>query len=150
VRAFLGMGSNLGDSRRLLRDAVKALGESVTAVSPLYRTEPVGGPPGQPSYLNVVVELDTTLTPRELLGVCQALEAGAGREPGERWGPRTLDVDILLVDDLRVNEPDLVLPHPRMHERRFVMAPLADVAPDVVPPGWEERVEGFVERVGKL
>ena len=150
MRAFLGMGSNLGDSRALLQAAVHALGDEVVAVSPLYETEPVGGPPGQQHYLNIVVEMNTTRTPRELLDRCHALEAAAGRTRGERWGPRTLDVDILLVDDLEVDEPDLVVPHPRMRERRFVMAPLADLAPEVVAPDWEDRVEGSVVRVGKL
>ena len=123
------MGSNLGDSRRLLRDALDVLGDRGVAVSPLYETEPVGGPPGQQDYLNLVVELDTDQTPRELLGLCRRLEAAAGRVRAERWAPRTLDVDILLVGGLRVDEPDLVVPHPRMYERRFVMAPLADLAP---------------------
>jgi 2-amino-4-hydroxy-6-hydroxymethyldihydropteridine diphosphokinase len=144
------MGSNLGDSRAVLRDAVAALGEEVVAVSPLYETEPVGGPPGQPRYLNIVVELDTDRPPRELLERCRGLERAAGRTRGERWGPRTLDVDILLVDELVVDEPDLVVPHPRMEERRFVMAPLADLAPDLVAPDWEDRVAGSVARVGKL
>jgi len=150
MRAFLGMGSNLGDSRALLQAAVHSLGDEVVAVSPLYETEPVGGPPGQQHYLNIVVEMNTTRTPRELLDRCRALEAAAGRTRGERWGPRTLDVDILLVDDLEVDEPGLVVPHPRMRERRFVMAPLADLAPEVVAPDWEDRVEGSVVRVGKL
>jgi 2-amino-4-hydroxy-6-hydroxymethyldihydropteridine diphosphokinase len=150
VRAFLGMGSNLGDSRRLLRDALDVLGDRVVAVSPLYETEPVGGPPGQQDYLNLVVELDTDQTPRELLGTCRRLEAAAGRVRAERWAPRTLDVDILLVGELRVDEPDLVVPHPRMYERRFVMAPLAELAPELVPPDWQDRVEGSVRRVGKL
>lgn len=150
MRAFLGMGSNLGDSRRLLRDAIDALGDGVVAVSPLYETQPVGGPPGQQNYLNLVVELETDQTPRQLLGLCRRLETAAGRVRAERWGPRTLDVDILLVGDLRVDEPDLVVPHPRMHERRFVMAPLADLAPELVPRDWEHRVEGSVRRAGKL
>jgi 2-amino-4-hydroxy-6-hydroxymethyldihydropteridine diphosphokinase len=150
VRAFLGMGSNLGDSRRLLRDALDGLGDDVVAVSPLYETEPVGGPPGQQDYLNIVVELDTDQTPRQLLGLCHRLEEAAGRVHAERWGPRTLDVDVLLVGELRVDEPDLVVPHPRMHERRFVMAPLADLAPELVPPGWQDRVEGSVRRAGTL
>lgn len=150
MRAFLGMGSNLGDSRRVLRDAVDTLGDSVVAVSPLYETEPVGGPPGQQDYLNLVVELDTEQTPRQLLGLCRRLEAAAGRVRVERWGPRTLDVDILIVGELRVDEPDLVVPHPRMHERRFVMAPLADLAPELVPPDWQDRVEGSVRRAGSL
>jgi 2-amino-4-hydroxy-6-hydroxymethyldihydropteridine diphosphokinase len=150
MRTFLGMGSNQGDSRALLRHAVDALGPEVVAVSPLYETDPVGGPPGQRRYLNLVVELDTAQSPRDLLGRCQGLERAAGRVRGERWGPRTLDVDILLVDDLEVDEPDLVVPHPRMHERRFVMAPLADLAPELVAPDWEDRVVGSAVRVGKL
>src|SRR5438067_8954934 len=144
------MGSNLGGSRRLLRDALEAIGDRVVAVSPLYETEPVGGPPGQPSYLNVVVELDTDQTPRELLGLARRLEAAAGRVRAERWDSRTLDVDVLLVGDMKVDEPDLVVPHPRMHERRFVMAPLADLAPELVPPDWEDRVEGSVRCAGSL
>jgi 2-amino-4-hydroxy-6-hydroxymethyldihydropteridine diphosphokinase len=150
VRAFLGMGSNLGDSRAHLRQAVHALGAEVVAVSPVYETEPVGGPPDQRRYLNIVVELETDDPPRRLLERCHALEAAAGRVRAERWGPRTLDVDILLVDDLEVHEADLVVPHPRMWERRFVVAPLADLAPELVPPDREAGVEGSVVRVGKL
>ena len=100
--------------------------------------------------MNLVVELDTVLAPRELLGVAQRLETAAGRERGERWGPRTLDVDVLLVDDLTVDEPDLVVPHPRLWERRFVLAPLADLAPELVPPDWEARVAGEVHPVGRI
>ena len=149
VRAFLGLGSNLGDREQHLRDAIHTLGTSVVAVSPVYETEPVGGPP-QANYLNVVVELATDLSPRELLGVCHRLEAAAHRVRTERWGPRTLDVDILLMDGVAVDEPDLQIPHPRMHERRFVMAPLADLAPELVPEDWERRVEGSVRRAGNL
>jgi 2-amino-4-hydroxy-6-hydroxymethyldihydropteridine diphosphokinase len=149
VRAFLGLGSNLGDRRRYLAEAVASL-SGVVGVSPVYETEPVGGPGGQGSYLNLVVELDTTLTPRELLGVCHRLEAAAGRVREERWGPRTLDVDVLLVDDLRLDDPDLQVPHPRMYERNFVMAPLADLAPDVVARDWRQRADGRVEKLGPL
>jgi 2-amino-4-hydroxy-6-hydroxymethyldihydropteridine diphosphokinase len=130
-RAFLGLGSNLGDRRAHLRRAVAALGE-VAAVSGLYETDPVGGPPGQGPYLNLVVELATGAGPRRLLERARELEAGAGRVRGERWGPRTLDVDVLLVGDLVVDEPDLVVPHPRMWERGFVLAPLAELAPELV------------------
>ena len=143
------MGSNLGDRRRYLREAVDSL-DGVVAVSPLYETEPVGGPEGQQPYLNIVVELDTDLSPRDLLTLCHRLEGAAGRVRGERWGPRTLDVDVLLVGDLTVDEPDLVVPHPRMWERRFVIAPLADIAPDLVPENWGDRVVGNVERAGTL
>lgn len=148
-RAFLGLGSNLGDREATLRDAVAALPD-VVAVSPVYETEPVGGPPGQPRYLNLVVELRTALSPRDLLDLAHALEQAAGRVRVERDGPRTLDVDVLLVGDLTVDEPDLVVPHPRLHERRFVVRPLADIAPDVVDEGWQEQAEGEVRRVGTL
>lgn len=130
-RAFLGLGSNLGDREKHLRDAIAAM-DDVVAVSPVYETDPVGGPEQGP-YLNVVVELDTVRTPRELLEVCRDLETRAERVRAERWGPRTLDVDVLIVGELTVDEPDLVVPHPRLWERAFVLIPLADVAPDLVP-----------------
>ena len=131
ARAFLALGSNLGDREAYIRDAVAAMPD-VVAMSEIYETEPVG-PEGQGPYLNAVVELDTDLTPRELLELCQRLEAAAGRVRAERWGPRTLDVDVLLVGDLAVDEPDLIVPHPRMWERDFVLRPLADLAPELVP-----------------
>lgn len=142
MRAFLGLGSNLGDRAAQLRHAVERM-PGVVAVSPLYETDPVGGPEQGP-YLNAVVELDTDLSPRELLELCRRLEADAARVRGERWGPRTLDVDVLLVGDLVVDEPDLQVPHPRMYERRFVLAPLADLAPELVPPERLEAAEGDV------
>lgn len=147
-RAFLSLGSNMGDSWTLLRDAVDSL-DSVVAVSPVYRTEPVGGPEQDP-FLNIVVELDTDLGPRELLGVCHRLESAADRVRTVRWGPRTLDVDIIWIDGVTVDEPDLQIPHPRMRARRFVMAPLADLAPDLAGDDWAEVVEGRVERIGAL
>jgi dihydroneopterin aldolase/2-amino-4-hydroxy-6-hydroxymethyldihydropteridine diphosphokinase len=150
-RAFLGLGANLGERERTLREAVAALPD-VVAVSPVYETEPVGGPAGQPPYLNLVVELATARPPRELLSVAHRLEAAAGRDrTGEqRHGPRALDVDVLWVEGERVEEPDLVVPHPRMGERRFVLAPLSDLAPDVVPAGWEQQAAGSVRRLGTL
>jgi 2-amino-4-hydroxy-6-hydroxymethyldihydropteridine diphosphokinase len=102
------------------------------AVSGVYETDPVGGPPGQGAYLNCVVELRTTRTPRELLALAQSAEAAAQRVREERWGPRTLDVDVLLVGEEVVDEADLVVPHPRMWERGFVLVPLADLAPELV------------------
>jgi len=151
MRAFLGLGSNLGDRWQHLRDAVVSLDSvGLVMVSAVYETEPVGGPAGQEHYLNVVVELDTDLSPRELLGVCRRLEGAAGRVRVERWGARTLDVDLLWIDGVAVDDPDLQVPHPRMWERRFVMAPLADLAPDLVPADWNERSEGRVEMVGHL
>jgi len=137
VRAYLGLGSNLGDRRAHLRAAVGALPD-VVAVSPVYETTPVGGPPGQAPYLNLVVALETTMSPRDLLDAARCLETAAGRVRTEVDGPRTLDVDVLLVGDLTVDEPDLVVPHPRMWRRRFVLAPLADLA------------DGEVTRLGPL
>ena len=107
ARAFLGLGSNLGDQWALLREAVGSL-TGVVAVSPVYRTEPMGGPGGQQPYLNLVVELDTELTPRELLGVCHRLESAADRIRVERWGPRTLDVDILWMDGVVLDRKSVV------------------------------------------
>jgi 2-amino-4-hydroxy-6-hydroxymethyldihydropteridine diphosphokinase len=147
-RAYLGMGSNLGDRLGYLREALAAL-DDVAAVSPVYETAPVGGPPQGP-YLNVVVALDTARTPRQLLGECRRLEERAGRRRTVRFGPRTLDVDVLLVGDEQVDEPDLVVPHPRLWERRFVLAPLADLAPDLVPPGALAAAGGAVRRAGTL
>jgi 2-amino-4-hydroxy-6-hydroxymethyldihydropteridine diphosphokinase len=133
-RAFLALGSNLGDRDRYLADAITGIPD-VVAVSPIYETGPVGGSTSQGPYLNAVVELDTERSPRELLEVCRRLETAAGRvrDPDDRFGPRTLDVDVLLVGDLTVDEPDLEVPHPRMWERAFVLIPLADLAPDLVP-----------------
>jgi 2-amino-4-hydroxy-6-hydroxymethyldihydropteridine diphosphokinase len=130
VRAFLGLGSNLGDRRRYLADAIAGLPD-VVAVSPLYETDPVGGPPGQGPFLNCVVELQTSLDAYALLEVARAAEAAARRVREERWGPRTLDVDVLLVGDERVDDDELTVPHPRMWERAFVLFPLADLAPEI-------------------
>jgi len=149
VRALLGLGSNLGDRRELLREAVASL-NGVVGVSQMYETEPVGGPGGQGPFLNIVVELDTELSPRALLGVCHRLESAANRVRTERWGPRTLDVDILWHEQGPVDEPDLVVPHPRMHARRFVMVPMLELAPDLVPDDWQDRAEGHVIELGPL
>jgi len=149
VRAFLGLGSNLGDRAGYLRGAVGALHDLVAASS-VYETEPVGGPAHQPPYLNMVVELATADSPRQLLERCRRLEAAAGRVRAERWGPRTLDVDVLLVDDLVVAEDDLVVPHPRLWDRRFVVEPLAELAPELVPPAALRRAGGGVRKLGRL
>jgi 2-amino-4-hydroxy-6-hydroxymethyldihydropteridine diphosphokinase len=144
-RAFLGLGSNQGDRAAYLRLAVEGLPD-VVAVSPVYETSPVGGPSGQGAYLNAVVELRTALDPRQLLGRAHELEAAAGRAREVRFGPRTLDVDVLLVGDWTVDEPDLRVPHPRLWSRRFVLAPLADLAPELVPPDRLAAAEGEVRR----
>ena len=154
-RAFIGLGSNLGDRRAHLRAAVDQLEAAgdVVAVSPLYETEPVGGPPDQQDYLNLVVELRTADSPRILLERCRALETSAHRdrsETAERWGPRTLDADLLWVEGEHVDDSDLTVPHPRMWERRFVLAPLADLAPDLVTETQLAAAGGDVVRVGNL
>ncbi len=149
VRAFLGLGSNLGDRRAYLRDAVAKLPD-VAAVSPVYETDPVGGPPGQGAYLNCVVELWTSRTPRELLVVAQSAEAGAQRLRVERWGPRTLDVDVLLVGDEKVDEPDLIVPHPRMWGRGFVLVPLGDLAPELIVGHLTSELARGVRAAGNL
>ena len=149
TRAFLGLGSNLGDRVAYLRAAVAAAPD-VIAVSPVYETDPVGGPDDQGAYLNLVLELDSTLGARGLLEVCHRLEAVAGRVREVRWGPRTLDVDVLWVEGETVTDPDLVVPHPRMRERRFVLAPLADLAPDLVSTEDVVRAGGEVRLLGAL
>ena len=148
TRAFLGLGSNLGDRRALLDAAVDRLvAVGLVRVSPFYETDPVGGPE-QGAFLNCVAELDTDLSARQLLAVCARLEAAAERVRVERWGPRTLDVDVLWVDGVTVDEPDLVVPHPRLWSRRFVLAPLRDLAPDLVAEAQVEAAEGDVRRLG--
>ncbi len=151
-RALLGLGSNMGDRVEYLRAAVAAIPD-VVAVSDAYETDPVGGVEQDP-FLNVVVELDTARTPHELLEVCRERERDAERVRTVRWGPRTLDVDVLWVDGETVDDPpELLVPHPRMFERAFVLVPLADLAPDVVPDGYDvvtaATAEG-VRNVGRL
>jgi 2-amino-4-hydroxy-6-hydroxymethyldihydropteridine diphosphokinase len=136
--ALVALGSNLGDRRTILDGAIEALGETpgviVRSVSSYHETEPVGGPPGQRPFLNAAAALETTLSPREFLGVLQAIENRFGRVRTVRWGERTLDLDLILFDDAVIDEPDLVVPHPRFAGRRFVLAPLAEIASDAVDP----------------
>src|SRR5690242_16631519 len=136
VTAYIGLGSNLGDRRDSLERAVSALrqtpGVRVVRVSSFYETEPVGGPPGQPMFLNAAAELATDLGPEALLQVLLDVEQALGRVRSEHWGPRTIDLDSLLYGDLALSGPRLTVPHPRMHERRFVLQPLAEIAPQAV------------------
>ncbi|HEX3839923.1 MAG TPA: 2-amino-4-hydroxy-6-hydroxymethyldihydropteridine diphosphokinase [Acidimicrobiales bacterium] len=156
VRAFLGLGSNLGDRWSHLRRAVDQLRAGsavpVTAVSPVYETEPIGGPEEQGPYLNLVVELAvaSTVDPYRILEECRRLEAAAGRVRTVRWGPRTLDVDVVWIDGVTVDDPELTIPHPRWRERRFVLVPLADLAPDLVDQAAIETAGGEVTEVGTL
>lgn len=139
VRAYLGVGSNLNDPAAQVRQAFRALAElsacRLIACSPLYRSAPLGGPPDQPDYVNAVVALDTALSAEALLDALQAIENQQGRVRTLRWGPRTLDLDILLYGSRQCADPQLTLPHPRLQERDFVLYPLCDVAPDLILPG---------------
>ncbi len=136
--AYIALGSNLGDRREYLERALQALRQSagivVTRVSPVYETEPVGGPAGQGRYLNAAAELTTDLGARQLMAALLAIEQGLGRVRAERDGPRTIDLDLLLYDQQVIDEPGLKVPHPRLHERSFVLRPLADIAPYAVHP----------------
>ena len=138
VRAFVGLGSNLGDRRAFLTAAVRDLPNKV-AVSGVYKTAPIGGP-AQGPFLNLVVEMRTSVGPYDLLAICQQLEASAGRARTERWGPRTLDVDVLLYGEFELDDTELTIPHPRMNERAFVLYPLAELAPELLPSRWRETV----------
>ena len=156
VRAFLGLGSNLGDRWAHLRRAVDQLRAGsrapVTAVSRVYETEPMGGPDEQGPYLNLVVELAVApgADPYGLLEECRRLEAAAGRVRAARWGPRTLDADLLWIDGVIMDDPELTVPHPRWRQRRFVLAPLAELAPDLVGQAALDASGGEVAVVGTL
>ena len=148
--AYLSLGSNLGDRARWLRLGVDVVAETDECrISAVYETAPVGGPTQGP-FLNLVVELETSATPRALLERCRRAEAAAGRVRDVRFGPRTLDADVLLVDDLVVADADLEVPHPRMYERRFVLEPLAELAPHLVETEVLDRAVGEVVRLGTL
>lgn len=133
TRAYVGVGANLGDRRATIERAI-ALLPGVVAVSELRETEPVGVV-DQPPFLNGAVALETALSPRELLDTLLAVERALGRERRERWGPRLLDLDLLLHGDATIDEPGLTVPHPRLHVRRFALEPLADLDPVLEIPG---------------
>lgn len=138
---YLGLGSNLGDRAGYLFRAVEAIDrlERIRChrVSDFYETEPVGGPPDQRPFINAAAEIETVLNPATLLERLQNVEQDLGRPPPprqQRWGPRVVDIDVLLYDDLVFSVSGLTVPHPRMHERWFVLRPLVDLAPEVVHP----------------
>ena len=146
--AFIALGSNLGDPERKVRQGLAALADlprtRVAAASSLYRSAPLG-PAGQPDFVNAVAQLSTGLAPQALLAALLAVERRFGRERSFPNAPRTLDLDLLLYDAQSIDEPGLAVPHPRMHRRAFVLAPLIEIAPDCVIPGigpaadWLER-----------
>ena len=133
--AYIGIGSNVGDRVANCLQAIESLAEAgrIVSVSSLYYTEPVGFKP-QEDFINAVVALETDRPPADLLAVCHAIEERLERRRTVRWGPRTIDLDILLYGDLVMNQPDLVIPHPLMAARKFVLAPLVEIAPDAVHP----------------
>jgi 2-amino-4-hydroxy-6-hydroxymethyldihydropteridine diphosphokinase len=140
MRAVLSLGSNLGNSAEILSSAAEALNEvsEVIALSSFYQTRPEGGPP-QPDFINAVIIIETNLEPEELLLVAQAIEGAHGRERNEntvRWGPRFLDIDFIKCDEMLVNSPDLTIPHPRAHEREFVLRPWNEIDPAATLPGF--------------
>lgn len=135
VVVYIGLGSNVGDKRANCMRAVELLrcAGNVAKVSSFYLTEPVGYL-DQPDFINAAIEMNTSLSPSGLLSACKGIEAGMGRGAGIRWGPRVIDIDILLYGDMVINTPDLIVPHPMMTGRRFVLAPLAEIAGAVTHP----------------
>ena len=147
AQVYLGFGGNLGDVRSTLAGVHAALpGEGLLVVrqAPLYRTPPMG-PPGQPDYLNTVLEVDTALAPLEVLAAVKRIEAALGRVPSVRWGPRALDLDVLLYGETTVDEPTLTVPHAGLTQRRFVLAPLCELAPELSLPGLGESVRSLLQ-----
>lgn len=136
--AYLGLGSNLGNRLAFLRGGRDSLLNRFDIVllraSAVYETTAVGGPPDNPPFLNAVLEIETSLSPRELLSACLAVEDEFGRTRPMAWAPRTLDIDLLLYGDAVIAETDLQVPHPRLHERTFVLTPLSDIAPELLHP----------------
>lgn len=140
MRAVLSLGSNLGNSAEILSSAAEALNEvsEVIALSSFYQTRPVGGPP-QPDFINAVIIIETNLEPEELLLVAQAIEGAHGRERNEntvKWGPRFLDIDLIKCDEMLIYSPELTIPHPRAHEREFVLRPWSEIDPAATLPGF--------------
>lgn len=145
---FLGLGSNIGDREAQIGLAVEELSRHPEIVlrrtSALYETEPVGYK-AQPPFLNAVAELDTRLTAFELLETALAIEAKMGRKRQIHWGPRTIDLDILLYDNARIQSASLIVPHPRLQDRKFVLIPLMELAPDLLVPGTNKRIRDLLD-----
>ena len=153
-RVFIGVGSNEGDRLRHISESVRVLGAvhgvRLVQMATILETEPVGGPPQGP-YLNTVAEIDTTLDPHALLTQLQAIERQRGRKPStERWGPRPIDLDILLYDDRIINDLTLTIPHPRLHERRFVLDPLTQLAANLIHPTLQQSIASLYDHVAAL
>ena len=149
ITVYLALGTNLGDRAGNLRRALAALPPAFTveAVSPVYETEPMYVT-AQPTFLNMVCRATTTLLPLEALQALKLLEAELGREPAIRFGPRLIDIDLLFYGDIVFDSPELILPHPRLHERAFVLVPLADIAPDFVHPVLKQTIASLRDQLG--
>lgn len=147
MKAVIALGSNLGDRELNIDSAVAEIAKiiEVTHLSTNHETDPVGGP-DQPKYLNAVLIAESLLAPDELLKALLAIESRLGRVRDIHWGPRTIDLDLIIVDDKKIDSPDLVLPHPRAHERRFVLEPWAEIDPEAVLPG-HGRIEEILLRI---
>ena len=147
--AYIGFGSNVGDRLSYIRHALECLsGEectSVVRVSSIYETEPVGNDE-QDWFLNGVARVETDVLPQKLLAILQEIERKIGRQERERWGPREIDLDILIYDQFCVSTPRLTIPHPEVHQRRFVLEPFAEIAPDVIHPIFQERIDALLRR----
>lgn len=152
VIVYLGLGSNLGNKEHNLKRAIEFMekhGIYVRKRSSLYETQP-WGERNQPMFLNMVLEAETDLTPHALLGVLKDIESQVGRGQSYRWGPRTIDLDILLYNHMILNEEILKIPHPFMHQREFVLRPLAEIAPDVIHPGLQLTVRELFVRCSRM
>jgi 2-amino-4-hydroxy-6-hydroxymethyldihydropteridine diphosphokinase len=153
ISAYIALGSNLGDRAANIRAAVARLattkGIAVIRLSSLLENPAVGGPKGSPAFLNAAVHVETTLTARALLDRLLEIEAEMGRVRRERWEPRVIDLDLLLYGEQVINEPGLVVPHPEMHKRGFVLRPLCEIAPDIVHPVLRQRIRDLLDELAK-
>lgn len=148
MEVYLSLGSNLGDRRANLKEALRLLGESleIASVSSVYDTEPVGVGE-QPRFLNLVCRVNTDIGPMQLLSLIKGIESSMGRDLSLRNAPRVIDIDIILYGDTIMESPELIIPHPRMRERAFVLVPFAEIAPEVVHPITGERIDDLATRV---
>ena len=152
AQCFIALGSNIEPRGRYIQQALALIDKhkqiSVEKISSIYETQPIGGPENQLPYLNAVAKIKTSLTPHELLKYLQQIEQNLGRKRNIFWGPRTIDIDILLIDSEIISTDELIVPHPLMHERKFVMQPLAQIAPDAIHPILMMSAKTILESLG--